>query len=105
MHAVIIFFKGGVTPPKKIILGGSVGIFSLQFWPFSRSVFRFSAVLRFWRLLQFAGFPFISIFFFVFGKYTGGFSDLAILVVFGFPIWFPVSLLQYGLNYAFQPRP
>ena len=48
---------------RREALGSSV----LRLWPFFRSVFRFShqktAVCRFWRLLRFAGFPFISIWF------------------------------------------
>ena len=75
---------------------GALGFSVLRFWPFFRSVFRFSqqrtAVFRFWCLLRFAGFPPISIWFSVSGKNTSGFSDLVFVVVFVLPIWFPVSL-------------
>ena len=65
-----------------------MGFSVFRFWPFFRSVFRFSqqntAVFRFWCLLRFSGFPFISTWFSVFGKNTSGFSDLVLTVVSGF---------------------
>ena len=68
------------------IAEGGIGV--LRFWPFFRSFFRFlhrkTSVLRFWCLLGFAVFSFISIWFSVFGKNTSGFSDLVSNVVFGF---------------------
>ena len=71
-------------PVTRRTLGFSV----FRFWPFFGSVFRFTqqktAVIRFWCLLRFSGFPSIIIWFSVSGKNTGGFSDLALAVVFGF---------------------
>ena len=77
-----------------------MGFSVLRFWPFFRSVFRFSqqktAVFRFWCLLRFPGFPSISIWFSVSGKNTSGFSDLVLAVVFGF------SLLVSGFSEVMQ---
>ena len=42
--------------------------------------------------LQFAGFSFMSIWFPVFGKYTSGFLDLVINVVFSFPVLIMTSI-------------
>ena len=66
------------------VLGFSV----LRFWLFFRSGLRFlcqkTSVSRFWCSLQFADFPFFSIWFSLFAKNTNGFSDLITDVVFGF---------------------
>ena len=75
-----------------------MGFSVFRFWPFFRSVFRFfhlkTSVFRFWCLLLFVVFPFLSIWFSVSGQNTSGFWDLASVAVFGFSIWFPVSLWQ-----------
>ena len=67
---------------------GALGFSVLRFWLFFRSVFRFlcqkTSVSRFWCSLQFADFPFFSIWFSLFAKNTNGFSDLITDVVFGF---------------------
>ena len=79
---------------------GTSGFSVFRFWPFFRSVFRFSqqktAVFRFWCLLRFSGFRSISIWFSVSGKNTSGFSDLVLAVVFGF------SLLVSGFSEDMQ---
>ena len=58
-----------------------MGFSILRFWLFIRSVFRSffcqeTSVFRFWFSLQFADFPFFSIWFSVFLKNTNGCSDL-----------------------------
>ena len=67
---------------------GGIGFSVSRFWPFFRSVFRFlhlkASVFRFWYMWRFAVFPFLSIWFSVFGQNTSGFSDLISVVVSGF---------------------
>lgn len=68
--------------------GGGVGIFGLVI---------FCLVFRFWCLLQFAVFPFLSVWFSVYGKNT-----------FVFPIWYPMwfsifpSCFPFFLQLLFQ---
>ena len=66
----------------------ALGFSVLRFWLFFRSGLRFlcqkTSVSRFWCSLQFADFPFFSIWFSLFAKNTNGFSDLITDVVFGF---------------------
>ena len=64
-----------------------MGFLVLWFWLFFRSVFLFLCQKTFifwlWCLLQFADFPFSSIWFSVFAKNTNTFLDLISDVVFG----------------------
>ena len=87
--------SGTVSCVTRRALGFSV----LRYWLCFRSVFRFlcqnASVSQFWCSLQFADFPFVSIWFSVFAKNINGFSDLISDVVSVFPtwhIWVPVSL-------------
>ena len=58
---------------------GALGFSVLRIWPIFDSVFRFSllkiAVFRFWCLVRFAGFLQFNLWFSVFVKNDGGFSD------------------------------
>ena len=70
------------------LLRRALGFSVLQFWLFFRSFFRFLcqkiSVFRFWCLLRFADFSFLSIWFSVFVKNTSSFTVLVSDVVFGF---------------------
>ena len=65
-------------------LGFSVLRFWLFFWSGLRFLCQKTSVSRFWCSLQFADFPFFSIWFSLFAKNTNGFSDLITDVVLGF---------------------
>ena len=70
------------TTPRiepKTILRGALGFSVLRIWPIFDSVFRFSLLIiagfRFWCIVPFAGFLQFSLWFSVFVKNDGGFSD------------------------------
>ena len=58
---------------------GALGFSVLRIWPIFDSVFRFSLLIiagfRFWCIVRFAGFLQFSLWFSVFVKNDGGFSD------------------------------
>ena len=60
-------------------MSGAFGFSDLRIWPIFDSGFRFSllkiAVFRFWCLVRFAGFLQFNLWFSVFVKNDGGFSD------------------------------
>ena len=64
---------------EDLIRRGALGFSVLRIWPIFDSVFRFSllkiAVFRFWCLVRFAGFLKFNLWFSVFVKNDGGFSD------------------------------
>ena len=88
----------------SLLLEGGIGIFGFSVSAIFRSVFRFLH-LKTWffgfdACCGLQVFPFLSIWFLVFGQNTSGFSDLVSVVVFSFLIWF---WFVFG-NYAPQLR-
>ena len=79
---LLIFFsldKGLSCVILHPLLRGALGFSVLRIWPIFDSVFRFSflkiADFRFWCLVRFAGFLQFNLWFSVFVKNDGGFSD------------------------------